>query len=156
MVDINEEDIKKMEAEIKVKQLEQEQVKKKEIETLLDEAVSKGKDAALKTFEAEAEKKRLEEERTSLLNRQKELEDEMKKTQEAASKKIEELSKQVTEKLQELDARPKGISRNDSPFNSAAPSKSSIQGLSLEEKKGIEKASMESFYTQVLGRVPPQ
>jgi hypothetical protein len=154
MVDATEDEIKKMEIEIKEKELHAEQEKARSMERLLDEAVNKGKDEALKSFKAEQDRTRAEEERKALTDRTAALEAELRRTQEASIKKIEELSKSMEEKLQTLEARPKGISRNESPFGSAQPSQTNIHGLSAEELKQIERNSMDAFYAK-LGRPAP-
>ena len=150
---VSEDEIRAIEADIKAKAFEQDQAKKVEIEKLLDQAVAKGKDEALRLFEAEQDRRRAEEERIKLGERTKQLEDEYKRLQEATAKKLEEMSKQMEEKIQTIESRPKGISRNESPFVSPTP-QSPIQGLSREDVKEIERASMEAFYAK-LGRPAP-
>lgn len=147
---ITSDEVQKIEASIKAKELEAEQTKKREIEKLLDEAVAKGKDEALKTFQAEQERERELAERKKMEDRLKALEAENARIQETAAAKLTELSKQ----MEEIAARPKGVSKNESPFAPAAPP-NPIHGLDPEKANEIERNSMEAWYA-AQGRPAPQ
>ena len=144
---VNDDDIKRVEADLAAKKAADDKAKQEEISKLLESAATKGKDEALKEFQAEQARKEAE-------ARAAKLEEDMKRLKEESEKKVTELAKQMETKLQELDSQRKGVVRSDSPFNKTTPN--STPQLTKEKMDEIDRRSMEAFYSYLGRPVPPQ
>lgn len=146
---ISDAEVAKVEADLAAKRAAEDAARQAEIEKVVDSAVAKGKEQALKEFQAEQARKEAEE-------RTKRMEEELKRLKEDSEKRVQELSKQFELKVQEIESQRKGIARNESPFNQAgARMQTSTPQLTKEKQDQIEYESMKQFY-RMLGRPAPE
>lgn len=144
---VSEEEIKRVDAELEAKKASEDAARKAEVEKLVDDAVAKGKEQALKEFQDAQQRKELEE-------RAHKLESDMEKMRLDSEKKLAELSKQFEAKVQDIESQRKGISRNESPFQKGTQQPNTPQ-LTKEKQDEIERASMKAWYA-FQGRPAPQ
>lgn len=117
---VNEEEIKKAEAEIKkveeAKKAEEDKKAKEaiskqdEVRKLVDEAETKGKEVALKEYETNQRFESLEQEKNAL----KEMVEQVKKD---AQNEQAAIKTELAKRFEELSAKKRGLSKNDSPFD---------------------------------------